>query len=73
MKTEKFKKVLSDKNITIKEVAAIIGVDDSTFYRKMQCKGKKFTIEQVTKLVKKLELSISEANDIFLMIDSHIR
>ena len=51
---------------TQESVADAIGMDRSTFYRKMKSGGAKFTIGDVHKIVAAIPLSKEEAIDIFL-------
>ena len=51
---------------TQEAVADAIGIDRSTFYRKIKCGGKGFTIGEIHKIVKAIPLTRQEAQDIFL-------
>lgn len=57
---------MAEKHISKEELAERIGVDTSTFYRKMKCEGTKFTVGQMHKIVDVLQLSKDEAISIFL-------
>lgn len=60
------------KKCTTKNAFAVkLGIDESTLYRKLNAEGKSFTMDEVHKMVDILELSESEANEIFLHTDSH--
>ena len=52
-----------DKNV--ESVAKEIGIDKSTFYRKMQSDGDDFTIQEVISLCKVLEMDLEAVNSIF--------
>ena len=54
-----------EKNVTQEAVADDIGMDRSTFYRKMKNEGKQFTVEEIQKLRKILELSNDDIIKIF--------
>lgn len=57
---------MADQNISNEELARRIGVDPSTFYRKMKSDGVNFTVGQMHKIVAELKLSHKEAVAIFL-------
>ena len=52
--------------LTVKKVSSALGIDESTYYRKMACDGQTFSIAQVQVLTKLLGLSKKEASEIFL-------
>lgn len=56
---------MHDNRVSVSEIANHIGMDDSTFYRKLQDNGEKFTVAQVREMAKKLNLSPEETNEIF--------
>ena len=56
--------------MTQEEVAKAIGVDNSTFIRKMKCDGVAFSVGQMHKLVDVLVMSPEEAATIFLASNS---
>lgn len=62
----KLKGVLIEKGITHEMLAKEIGVDKSTFSRKISSDGLKFSVDEVHKIAKILNLSQSDAVDIFL-------
>lgn len=53
-----------------RQLAAEIGMDQATFYRKMQSNGKKFTVGEMHRLIDALEISAEEAANIFLFRNS---
>lgn len=57
---------MAEQRVGKEELAEKIGVDASTFYRKMKDDGVKFTIGQMHKIVEVLNLSRDEATAIFL-------
>lgn len=61
---------LVEKGVKCDEMASEIGVDPSTFSRKMAKQGDTFSIAQVQKMVLVLQLTEAEANAIFLQQDS---
>lgn len=54
-----------EKGTTIEAVADGIGIDASTFYRKLQSNGDKFTIKEADDITRFLSLGASEATAIF--------
>ena len=57
---------MAEKNISKEELAKRIGIDSSTFYRKMKANGNSFTVGQMHKIVAVLNLTHEEAASIFL-------
>ena len=56
---------LVENDISIIELANIIGVDKSTVYRKLNKSGENFTVKDVEKISKALSLTYEDINDIF--------
>lgn len=65
MNVARLKQALSRQNLTVDEVATAIGIDPSTYYRKMNSEGETFTVSQAKKLASVLQLSGAEASEIF--------
>lgn len=65
-KMQMLKSKVSAAHVTQNELAALIGIDPSTLYRKMSTGGAGFTVGEVHKIVDALHLSDKEATDIFL-------
>lgn len=63
---DKLRGKMAEKKITQEELAEKIGIDPSTFYRKMKTEGTSFTVGQMHKIVDVLDLSYTEAAAIFL-------
>ena len=59
----KLKAKIVEKNLNIEEVSKQIGVDKTTFYRKMAKNS--FLLKEVDCIAKILELTSDEATDIF--------
>ena len=57
---------IEEQGLTIGEFSNEIGINPSTFYRKVDNGGYKFTIGQMHKSVAVLDLNKQEAIDIFL-------
>ena len=62
----KLKGSIAASGMTQEAVAKAIGIDNSTFIRKMKCNGLAFSIGQMHQLVDVLSISKAEAADIFL-------
>ena len=63
---DKLRGKMAENKITQEELAEKIGIDPSTFYRKMKTEGTSFTVGQMHKIVDVLDLSSTEAAAIFL-------
>lgn len=61
----KLKGRIIEKGLNITELAEKIGIDRSTLYRKFQNKGDTISIKEANLMVKVLDLTIDEANEIF--------
>ena len=66
----KFK--IIEKGWNVEKIAKKIGIDRSTFYRKMNDTGSEFTIREADYIARLLDLNYDEVNEIFLAILSHI-
>ena len=62
---DKLKATLKEKGMSVEEVSKLIGIDKSTFYRKLASDGATFTIGEVDKMSKALSLTVEEINAIF--------
>lgn len=62
--TKKLKKIIYERGHTQQELADLIGIDRSTFYRKMK-NGGDFSVKEARKLAEKVPLTNLEAVDIF--------
>lgn len=65
MNINKLKGKIVEKEMNVESLAAIIGVDRSSLYRKLN-NGEKLTIGEAIKIKSALELSNEEACEIFL-------
>lgn len=61
----KLKGKIVENGLTIRGLAASIGIDPSTLYRKIGDGGETFTIGEVKKIAEVLSLSADEATNIF--------
>ena len=66
-------KVIKDHGMTVSDLSNLIGIDPSTFYRKLNSSGVKFTIGQMHSMVNVLSLTNEEASDIFFDWNSQNR
>jgi transcriptional regulator with XRE-family HTH domain len=55
-----------ERGMTQEKLAAAIGMDSSTFWRKMQTQGLSFSIGEMHKIADTLQLSDTDATQIFL-------
>lgn len=62
----KLKGKITERSMTQEEVAEKIGIDSSTFSRKMKANGLTFTVGQMHKIANVLSLTNQEAVQIFL-------
>lgn len=67
LNSNKLKGKIIEKGMTVTKVAEMLGINPSTFYRKM--KNNSFEIGEVDIMVEKLSLSRKDANDIFFSQD----
>ena len=63
---QKLKGKIVERNTTQEAIADAIGIDRSTFYRKIKANGATFSISEVHRIVEAIPLSKEEAVDIFL-------
>ena len=61
----RLKEKIIEKNTTIESVAKAVGMDRSTFYRKMQPENKGFTVGEAKLIACELEMTSEEASAIF--------
>lgn len=62
---ERLRDEMKKKSITPDAAAEAIGIDVSTYYRRMNRRGSKFTVEEVSKLSNLLKLSSKAMQEIF--------
>lgn len=65
MNIQKLKGKMVEKEMGVDAVATLIGIDKSSFYRKLN-NAEKITIGEAAKIKDALDLSDSEAYEIFL-------
>lgn len=69
--TKRLKGCMAAQGMTQEAVAKAIGVDNSTFIRKMKCEGLAFSVGQMHKIVEVLHIGREDAAAIFLAQNSH--
>lgn len=65
MNTEALKTFMETAGISAKQMANVIGVDVSTWYRKLQTNGDSFTIREMNTMIRRCNMSTVEAANIF--------
>ena len=61
----KLRNAIRNSTHTIASLSSVIGIDESTFYRKLSKDGSTFTIAQADTIKRELNLDAAEAQDIF--------
>lgn len=61
----KLRDAIKTSNHTIKTLSIAIGIDESTFYRKLSRDGSTFTLEQADAIKRELKLNAKTAHEIF--------
>ena len=62
---DKLRGIMKGRRVSVEELAAAIGIDSSTLYRRLADGGETFTIKEVNAIVEYLELDIATAMAIF--------
>lgn len=65
MNTQMLRGRIVEANTTQEAIADTIGMNRSTFYRKMKKQGNTFTVEEMNKIVKSIPLNKEDAISIF--------
>lgn len=63
----KLKAKLVEKDISIIELANVLGIDKSTVYRKLNKSGENFTVKDIGKISKALSLTYDDIKSIFFI------
>ncbi len=61
----KLKGKIVECEMTVSDLASIVGIDKATLYRKLNGNGESFTIKEADIISKKLRLTVEEVNAIF--------
>ena len=56
---------MHERKMSVSALSESIGIDDSTFYRKVNENGEKFTVAQARAMASLLELTPEETTEIF--------
>lgn len=67
MNVNKLKGKIVENGLNVESVSKSIGLDRSTFYRKLNSQGETFTVREVNLLRETLNLTKEEAMSIFFM------
>lgn len=62
---KKLKLKLKEKGLSVEDVSKTMGINRSTFYRKIKNDGETFTVGDIDKLSRVLGLQVDEINEIF--------
>ncbi len=62
---ELLKDEMNKCGMNIKKVAALIGIDESTFYRKLKANGETFTVKEMFDIIEVLDIEKEKASEIF--------
>lgn len=73
VKIEQLKSTMSSRHITGDAIATALGINRSTFYRKLNEGGTRFTAEEIFRMKDFIPLSDDEVIQIFLQPKSHKR
>lgn len=57
---------IRERNLTISEIAHELGINPSTYYRKVNADGETFTVAEIKRLAQFLQIPSAEAQEIFL-------
>lgn len=63
---EELKRKMADRGVSNEEMAKSLGINPSTFYRKLQRAGESFTVGQMHRIAEVLKLTKDEVSLIFL-------
>lgn len=66
MDGDKLKAKIKARHLSVKDVSEELGIDQSTYYRKVATNGENFSVAQVKRLAELLHLTSEEAKEIFL-------
>ena len=62
---DRLREALKESKVTQATAAAAMGMDEATFYRRLNRQGSTFTVEEIGKLSELLKLSSQTMQDIF--------
>lgn len=67
---ERLREKMAERNISNEDMAKLMGIDASTFYRKLKSDGTNFTVGQMHTIADVLGLSNEDTTSIFLWKNS---
>lgn len=59
------RKKIAQSDMAIEKTASSIGIDASTFYRKLKANGETFTVKEMFSIIEVLDINKHEADNIF--------
>lgn len=62
---KKLREKMREKGWNVEKLSKAIGIDKSTFYRKLNNNGLEFTVKEVDIIANALKLTYDEVNEIF--------
>lgn len=66
---KKLKLKLKEKGLSVADVSDKMGINKATFYRKIKNAGETFTVGDIDKISKILNLQVEEINEFFFASD----
>lgn len=63
---DKLRGKMAERRVPGRELSKLIGINYSTFYRKVQSGGSAFTVGEIGKIASALDMTNEEATQIFL-------
>lgn len=68
----KLRTIMYRRKVSVKQLAGALGMNESTFYRKIKQKGETFTLDEIKKTIIFLNLDECEKDEIFFGKNSRI-
>lgn len=65
MNVEKMKQFMKDHNLTPKDMAKAVNINESTWFRKVNRDGDTFTVKEMNMIISAFGMEKTEAADIF--------
>lgn len=65
MNSNRLKAKMREKDVSVPELSKLLGIDVSTFYRKISSSTNMFSVEQARMIAIKLKMDDREIQDIF--------
>lgn len=61
----KLKGKMVEKEFNVEKMSLVLGMNQSTLYRKLNTNGDNFTLKEATDIARALDMSYEEVNEIF--------